>query len=456
MQFNEIDDDDDDRSRGRGGGVCCLVKGNCHVEFVTHIKAGKADGLCVDLFFQTRSYYVRIITIYRPPNSTKADDDALIEVLGDLVAVRSSTVVLGDLNLQVDWSSSRALNSAAAAYMNFFRVSGLRQHVMQPTHNGKVLDLILSTSHNISNVSVLPPLATSDHNVVSFDLLEESSSHCHVPRPDFLSTDFAALNNFFLGVDWWALFDQYSSMDDIYQRFCGVVYSGLAKTVPFKSVSGSGPKYPRHITNLLQQKQRLFSELSSPLGSAPYRKVCSDLDHHLRKFLANYERRLGSHASLQRLFHYFRRKLKPNQLLPTLSDHTGRVYRSDADKAEALANHFSSIFTSNFSHEWNLACFPHVNDSLTEVFFDPYAVSMILKKLHPSTSEPYDGIPQIVYKKCHFSLCKPLAMMFNLSFLTGDVPQLWKDVIITPIQKSPKLSTLSNFRPISLAPTPVK
>ncbi|KAK6043728.1 hypothetical protein COOONC_18767, partial [Cooperia oncophora] len=214
-------------------------------------------------------------------------------------------------------------------------------------------------------------------------------------------------------------------MDDIYQRFCRVVYNGLAHTVPFKSISASGLN-------------------------------CSDLNHHLKKFLANYEHRLGSHASLHRLFHYFRRKLTPNHLLPTLVDDMGRMYRSDADKAEALANHFSSTFTSNFSQEWDLTSFPHVADSLTEVFFDPNAVSTILKQLHPSTTEPFDGIPQIVYKKCHFSLCKPLAMMFNLSFLTGDVPQLWKDVIITPIQKSSKLSTLNNFRPISLAATPVK
>ncbi|KAK6031549.1 hypothetical protein OSTOST_02298, partial [Ostertagia ostertagi] len=41
--------------------------------------------------------------------------------------------------------------------------------------------------------------------------------------------------------------------------------------------------------------------------------------------------------------------------------------------------------------------------------------------------------------------------MFNLSFLLGDLPQLWKDAI-----KKPNSNLLSNFRPISLTPTPLK
>ncbi|KAK6060604.1 hypothetical protein COOONC_01737, partial [Cooperia oncophora] len=211
--------------------------------------------------------------------------------------------------------------------MDFFRVCGMEQHVKQPTHNGNVLDLILSTSHNILDVSVLPPLATSDHN-----------PPCDFPRPDFLNTDFTALNNYFLSIDWWALLDQYSSMDDIYQRFCRVVYNGLAHTCSLR-------------------ESVLCLEPSS-----------EEVPH--------YERRLGSQASLRRLFHYFRQKLKPNHLLPTLADQT--VYSRP-----------------NFSHEWDLSHFPHVADSLTDFFFDPGAASTFLKKLRLSTSEPYDGIPQI-------------------------------------------------------------
>ncbi|KAK6062102.1 hypothetical protein COOONC_00230 [Cooperia oncophora] len=269
-------------SRRMGGGVCCFVKGNIHDEFVTHITAGKADGLCFDLFFPTRSPFTRLITVYRPPNLPK--DDALIEVHGDLAPVRESTVILGDLNLQVEWNSPSALNSASAAYMDFFRM--WYGTACQAAHSQ------WKSSHNILDVSVLPPLATSDHNVVSFNLLEESSPLVIFPDLDFLNTDFTALNNYFLSIDWWALLDQYFSVDDIYQvyqRFCRVVYTtlgnGLAHTAPFKSIRRSGLKYSLHISNLVQQKERLLSELSSPLGSVLYGKVCSVLNHHRRKFL---------------------------------------------------------------------------------------------------------------------------------------------------------------------------
>ncbi|KAK6053783.1 hypothetical protein COOONC_08712 [Cooperia oncophora] len=44
--------------------------------------------------------------------------------------------------------------------------------------------------------------------------------------------------------------------------------------------------------------------------------------------------------------------------------------------------------------------------------------------LEPSTSETYDGIPQIVYKKCASSLCQPLTHIFNISMILGEVPDL--------------------------------
>lgn len=47
---------------------------------------------------------------------------------------------------------------------------GYRQHAGQPTHQEANLDLAFSSSLVIYNLDVLPPLATSDHNMVSPDL----------------------------------------------------------------------------------------------------------------------------------------------------------------------------------------------------------------------------------------------------------------------------------------------
>ena len=48
---------------------------------------------------------------------------------------------------------------------------GLTQFVKQSTHDNNILDLVLSTSNKIiSNIDILPPIGTSDYNVIVFDI----------------------------------------------------------------------------------------------------------------------------------------------------------------------------------------------------------------------------------------------------------------------------------------------
>ncbi|EYC16215.1 hypothetical protein Y032_0034g2863 [Ancylostoma ceylanicum] len=94
--------------------------------------------------------------------------------------------------------------------------------------------------------------------------------------------------------------------------------------------------------------------------------------------------------------------------------------------------------------------------SCTNLFFHPYDVSNYLKRLKPSLTETYDGIPQIVYRKCATSLAKPLTHIFNISMLLGEVPTTWKHAIVTAIPKNGRAKSAPEFRPISLTPTPVK
>ncbi|VDL64430.1 unnamed protein product [Nippostrongylus brasiliensis] len=146
-------------------------------------------------------------------------------------------------------------------------------------------------------------------------------------------------------------------------------------------------------------------------------------------------------------------------MLPTLRDSDGHVLHTDEEKAEALGKYFSSVFTaddvtssSNLRHPNS----PSETVACNDIYFHPTEISSLLQQLKPSLSIPIDGIPQIVYKKCHYSLSKPLSYLFNLSFYYGEVPQLWKQAIVTPIPKCSNASQVSDFRPISITPTPVK
>ncbi|EYC02459.1 hypothetical protein Y032_0100g3316 [Ancylostoma ceylanicum] len=157
------------------------------------------------------------------------------------------------------------------------------------------------------------------------------------------------------------------------------------------------------------------------------------------------------------LYSYLRSKMKSSTRLPSLVDQSGASFISDAEKANALAAHFASVFSPD--HTCSIPDFqdvPSIIHRCNDVRFDPVEVSRFLRSLKPSITETFDGIPQIVYKKCASSLSTLLAHIFNISMLLGEVPGIWKEAIITAISKSPGTNLLSDFRPISLLPTPVK
>uniref|UniRef100_W6NRX8 RNA-directed DNA polymerase (Reverse transcriptase) domain containing protein n=1 Tax=Haemonchus contortus TaxID=6289 RepID=W6NRX8_HAECO len=114
------------------------------------------------------------------------------------------------------------------------------------------------------------------------------------------------------------------------------------------------------------------------------------------------------------------------------------------------------VFTWNLIHQlarWSIV--QSVSEATSQISFFPPLTSArsVLKNPKTSASEPFDGLPQILFKECHTSLCKPLARLFNISFLLGEVPGLWKNAIVTAIPKQLEATKVSEYRPISLTPT---
>ncbi|KAK6040221.1 hypothetical protein COOONC_22274, partial [Cooperia oncophora] len=319
-----------DRKERRGGGVCCLVSGNLCVHRVEQVNPIKADVLCLEIFSPPKATHFRFTVVYRPPNSTRREDDSLVDVLREMVSAQVISIIVGDFNLQADWKNLRADNASSAAFLDFFQESGLEQHVLQPTHGNNTLDLVLSTSHSIQNVSLLPPLANSDHASVRFELLEGFSDAALLPTPDFLKVNYDRLNEYLSNVDWLGLFNNYVSMDDIYRRFCKTVYKAL---------------------------------------------------------------------TLFRLHQYVRCKFKSKTPLPTLKDLCGSTLFSEPSKAQALGKYFASVFSAPVSSTGVLEYGAASSQSGDfDIYFHPRDVYIVLKKLKPSLSEPFD-----VERMCEWS-----------------------------------------------------
>ncbi|EYC02460.1 hypothetical protein Y032_0100g3317 [Ancylostoma ceylanicum] len=199
----------------KGGGVCVLANASFDVRVCKHTKTLKADVLSIEVLSLDSISHVQFILVYRPPNSLKCDDEGLIELLSDLASMNDHIVILGDFNLQIDWISFKTTNSASHHFLKFFSDSGSTQNVNLPTCAKNLLDIVLTTVPLTSAVKQLPPLASSDHAVLQFEIPLYTSTLL-LPAPDFLAADFSSLNQYFSDVNWLNLFDQYTSCSDVY------------------------------------------------------------------------------------------------------------------------------------------------------------------------------------------------------------------------------------------------
>ena len=67
-----------------------------------------------------------------------------------------------------------------------------------------------------------------------------------------------------------------------------------------------------------------------------------------------------------------------------------------------------------------------------------------------SVSQTPDGIPSYYIYRTASQLSKPLSILFNYSISTGQVPEIWKKALVTPIYKKGSKNDPKNYRPISL------
>jgi len=165
------------RTTCRGGGVAVVARKGLAVK--QNQTTGFSSFEHLDLVVTSRNKSFRLLTIYRPPPSTKnklTPDKFFSEfsiLLEDLIAPPHHLLLSGDFNFHVD----DAANLNAMKFLDLITSADLRQHVNGATHRlGHTLDLLITRSDDklISKVRTLPELL-SDHNVVVCDI--------NLPRP---------------------------------------------------------------------------------------------------------------------------------------------------------------------------------------------------------------------------------------------------------------------------------
>ncbi|KFQ38966.1 hypothetical protein N332_04033, partial [Mesitornis unicolor] len=83
-------------------------------------------------------------------------------------------------------------------------------------------------------------------------------------------------------------------------------------------------------------------------------------------------------------------------------------------------------------------------------------VSDLLYHLDIHKSMGLDGIHPRVLRELAEVLAKPFAIIYQQSWLTGEVPVDWRLANVTPIYKKGRKEDPGNYRPVSLTSVPGK
>ncbi|KAK6013873.1 hypothetical protein OSTOST_20786, partial [Ostertagia ostertagi] len=332
-----------DRLGKAGGGVCVFLHNRLLFDRVVFdYSALGSDVLCFDICLPA-SRKQRFLLVYRPPRSTSFQDDQLIEIMSDLVAsVPHNTIVLGDFNLDIDWHTSTTSNLGAQKFLTVFENLSLNQHVNFPTRENRILDLILADAPCISDVASHAPLSTSDHNIISFRVSSLWLKSESILYRDFKGADKEKIKHELGNLDWMQILNNYVDIDDVYCRFAAIIRDIIDRYVPQRKLEkNASARYPKHIVNLFEQRDRLFQQLPQPSTSPYFLEISKNLDHHVKRFLAYKTRKLAKDDHMKKLFDYIKKVKASSSAHQILEDSEGKKYSTDLEKAEALANYFA-------------------------------------------------------------------------------------------------------------------
>ncbi|KAF4804122.1 hypothetical protein TURU_010492 [Turdus rufiventris] len=131
-------------------------------------------------------------------------------------------------------------------------------------------------------------------------------------------------------------------------------------------------------------------------------------------------------------------KRKSRSSLCSLADEGGKLVSADEEKAEVLNAFFGSFFSGKMACPQD-NCPPRMVDGVKEQNGPPLiqeeAVGELLNSFDVHKSMGPDGIHPRLMRELPDELAKPLSIIYQQSWLTGEVPDDWKLASVTSIHK---------------------
>lgn len=433
----------------KGGGSAILIDSRLKSKIVKSISIMGNDIIICDLIHQ--SQVIRLICLYRPPNSPFCSTKKLIRILKDYH--HENTILCGDFNAPFISHVSRTIrNHTDLLLLDYFSDLGFSQLINEPTHEkGAILDLLLANKNSlISHASVQDGL--SDHFSIQFQINIPKPTASIKCIPDMSDTNLKKIMPSFSHISPISLKNE-PTINGKYNLFIENIHFILDTSLPMLKISNrpKAKNYPKHIKKALSQKRKTFLLFKKSKASLKeYQNICKTVKHLLKKYNRNFISNLVTNS--KKLYKFVNSKKMAHQNIPTII-HNNIVYSDNSSKCEIFADIFQKNFMNNPLHSPPSLNLPKIQDIIEDIKLDIPLVSYFLSKAPNKNSTSPDGIPYKLLKHCRLSLAPTITEIFRVSLYSSTLPAFWKQSIVIPIFKNGDKSQPANYRPISLTST---
>jgi hypothetical protein len=190
----------------KGGGVIIYVTTRLHSSPNEELIKLKCESLWIKLS-TGKKYILNFGVCYKSPTAQHHEMENMFSAIQ--IASKQQAIIVGDFNYpDINWETLEH-SSDAEQFVDLIQDCYLCQHVDMPTRDKNCLDLVFTTEQSmVENLRVVEHFSTSDHNIVTWDLLTDIEVNESVGyKYCFYKADYSHMSTFLADQDWKLLFD---------------------------------------------------------------------------------------------------------------------------------------------------------------------------------------------------------------------------------------------------------